>query len=345
MSTSSPFQYERPVFVTGTSRAGTGTLRQLLSVVAGIRMAPETHYFADLRKQSRRPCAVQSAESHARASEYFAVIAQSGYRHSGISEHHSFDRDNHAALVSALGSSLDSHFVAFCRGASPTVSRWGEKTPRHAYHHAEMLKVFPAAQIIHMVRDPRAVLASYKNWLDRPAPPDASEGQLADRIRKKQSYCPFAVAVLWRSATRAAERSVAKFGAGRVRIERYEDLCDQAEEVAKRILAWLGESCIGSLSQLDHAHSSHGNELTGVGVTSQSRDKWQDVLSKRELSEIEAVCGTVMRRWGYEKVTTASRINVPIDFTLAFPSLFSAAIANQSRMGSVFGFVSSRLRL
>ena len=52
-----------------------------------------------------------------------------------------------------------------------------EQTPRYIFYARALLEIYPTAQIVHMVRDPRAVMASQKmRWQRRRLAADGVQG-------------------------------------------------------------------------------------------------------------------------------------------------------------------------
>jgi hypothetical protein len=72
--------------------------------------------------------------------------------------------DGPPTLGSAIGTVLLAYAERFAR------PRWGEKRPGYFRHIDVLMRVFPGAQIIHIVRDPRDCVASLKRmpWWNRP---------------------------------------------------------------------------------------------------------------------------------------------------------------------------------
>ena len=81
---------------------------------------------------------------------------------------------------------------------------WVEKTPYNEHYAAQIFAWWPAALMVHTVRDPRDNFASYR--------------------RKHSNWSPDAFAMNWARSTQAGFDNLARFGADHYWMLRYEDL-------------------------------------------------------------------------------------------------------------------------
>jgi hypothetical protein len=98
-------------------------------------------------------------------------------------------------------------------------ARWGEKTPFHVWHVDDILRVFPDAVLVAIVRHPLGSVGSILRRFDR------SSAKATDH---------------WLSATRELVRQAGRVG-DRMCFLRYEDLVREPETVLRELLTWLGE--------------------------------------------------------------------------------------------------------
>jgi hypothetical protein len=108
-------------------------------------------------------------------------------------------------------------------GALIGEGRWGEKTPQHTLCWRTILSGFPNAQVIHLVRDGRDVMLSYRSAFFGP----------------KHVY---PLALRRRQYLAAAEEVRAALGEGRFVRVRYEDLVDGSRTRAAAYLAFSTRS-------------------------------------------------------------------------------------------------------
>ena len=145
------------------------------------------------------------------------------------------------------------------------VQRVGEKTPDHARHLDVLLGDFPDARVIHVVRDPRATVASELR-LDRDWASDDPEV----------------------AASRWA-RGVAPLRAHgddpRVLVVRYEQLVRAPEPTLRTLCDHVGLSWDPAVLAPGPGHPDyrHGDQDPWAGIGTGSLDTWQDELTPSDL--------------------------------------------------------------
>jgi hypothetical protein len=156
-------------------------------------------------------------------------------------------------------------------------SRWGDKS-LGAERHAELiLSSYPAARIVHVLRDPRDRYASHK--LHR----GLGGGGLGSAT------------ALWRWSARLASRNEQRF-AGRYLVVRYEDLVTEPKSTLIKISQFLDlDPPVG-----DHALPGDAEPLA---FTSASVGRFHDDIAEPERRFIELLTRNGMARWGYEGST------------------------------------------
>ena len=283
------------IFVVGASRSGTNLVRALLNAHSTLWVSAETHYFDDLRPRlpgighraarRRGPGALRALLPRA-----LPPCLRPGRRARGEPPRRA---TSCAAWRSELGGTGDAYFEALCRLRAERHGRerWGEKTPRHVYRIDDLLAAFPEAKVVCLVRDPRAVVASYKDWHGAAARRGVTESAEleADRERSRRSYNPVLMSLLWRGVVRASFAALERHGPERVRIQRFERLAAAPEAEVRELCAWLGLAYEPALLEIPVVNSSYAT--TGAGVSSEPVERWRERLSAREVGIVQSVAG------------------------------------------------------
>lgn len=138
-----------PIFVVGTGRSGTTLLRLLLNAHPRIYLTHEASFYLIGSGLSKGPSASQWLERYMR-SAVFAWL-----------------RLNPALVRAELTAAGDPkepkeayRAIMRLKAARYGRVRYGDKTPLHAGRLDRILSDFPEARVIHVVRDPRATVAS-----------------------------------------------------------------------------------------------------------------------------------------------------------------------------------------
>lgn len=193
-----------------------------------------------------------------------------------------------AALQDApptIGSVLGTPFLLYAeRQGKP---RWGDKRPSYAQNLDAIFAMFPDAQFVNVVRDPRAVALSVRNvgWYDG----DVVGG-----------------ADLWLRSLQAVDRWRRRLGADQLFEIQYEELVHDPRYSLERIAAFLGLSG-GSVDAMLRFHENSDiprdaafHPRVKTPVTTEPIRAWEEALTREEIAFVEHVLAGPMQRYGYE---------------------------------------------
>jgi len=167
--------------------------------------------------------------------------------------------------------------------------RWGDKS-LHTERYAErVFGSFPAARILHMIRDPRDRYASVvKRW-------------------KQQARAGAGGATAaWLASVDLARENERRY-AGRYRMLRYEDLAADPDGTLHAVCEFIGEDYDPRMLAMEDArefrdtggNSSYGTRQPGR-ISTDSIGRFRSVLTSGDIAFIEGRAGKVMRQLGYE---------------------------------------------
>ena len=337
------------IFVVGASRSGTNLVRALLNAHSTLWVSGETHYFDDLRPRlTGSGTAPLTGEDRERCERYFLALSHRAFGQAGDPGESRLDRDELRALAQELGGTGDAYFEALCRLRAKRHGRerWGEKTPRHVYRIDELLTAFPEAKVVCLVRDPRAVVASYKDWHGAAARRGVTESTEleADRERSRRSYNPVLMSLLWRGVVRASFAALERHGPERVRIQRFERLAAAPEAEVRELCAWLGLDYEPALLEIPVVNSSYAT--TGAGVSSEPVERWRERLSPAEVGIVQSVCEPLLSELGYapRRRRRSRRSGSPGPGERFRSRPRAPAVVNRRRLGKATQYVRTRAR-
>lgn len=285
----------RPVFVGGCPRSGTTLLRTMLNSHPELAIPHETRVLIDGYRTRAMWGDLSDPENRRRLAHWVVDRKVSRYRRLSPDADELIE-----AMVAApptLGSVLSAGFHLFA--ARHGKERWGEKRPSIVLNLDAAFAMFPDAQYVNIVRDPRAAVASIL------------------RVGRKHGWGAPGVAGgtdTWERSVRAADRWRRRLPANQFLEVQYEHLVADPSAVLGRIVEFLGLDAAGLDAMLHHHESAdlrRGklHSLVSKPVTTERLRAWEQGLRPREIAFVESALGDYMRRYGYEPV--AAGVKVP----------------------------------
>jgi LPS sulfotransferase NodH len=152
-----------PIFVVGAPRSGTTLLLEALNRHPDVWLCEETYFLHFVWGRRRRLGDLRDPRSRRRLVD--AYLATKRIRQQDV------DLAKLAEALMEEGTGCEAFFeslMRFCARAHGR-TRFGEKTPDHARHADVLCDLFPDCALVHLVRDPRDVVASLLRmpWADR----------------------------------------------------------------------------------------------------------------------------------------------------------------------------------
>lgn len=275
----------RPFFIVGSGRAGNTLLRVILNNSPDLHIPPETHVLGKVIRKwplySRLPWTDTAA----------AVLASFEY-------HPEFDtfelpslQDLHARIVALpgprrnLATILHLFYMHHASVHKPGATRWGDKTPLNVYYLRPILRVFPKARFIHLIRDGRDVVRSYLEM--------GRYDSMADGVQR------------WQTSVKAGRQFSGRHRSSIVEL-RYEDLVTNPEESVGQVCQFLGiaysedllSNHLGAPPVGDVAkHVHHANVLQPIRGS--QIGQWHSYFDDHQKAELGQTLGPMLRELGY----------------------------------------------
>ena len=180
-----------------------------------------------------------------------------------------------------LANVIDLIYKEYGLSVNKTNVRWGDKTPKNSEFLEHICSTFPGAQYIHLIRDPRAVFASYKK----------ADLKTRTDMKDKKNIVNF-----WLDCHRHIQHCKKTQGDGAFTVVHYEDLIQSPELNLKTVSNFLGISYshemisrsntteLGDVRNDNH----HANVLNPISPSSIS--KWKHELTAEEIDYVEKHC-------------------------------------------------------
>jgi hypothetical protein len=278
----------RPVFVGGCPRSGTTLLRAMLDAHPELAIPGETRILVDGYRARGRWGNLEDPQNRRRVARW--VVERRLCRYQRLTPDADELVERMVAAPPTIGSVLSAGFRLYAERHG--TARWGDKRPSLVLNLDAVFAMFPDAQYVNIVRDPRAVLASIRRVGHRHGWGGRGVAGGADK---------------WERSQRAADRWRRRLPSDQFHELRYEDLVADPAAVLGRLVAFLELEPAGLDAMLRHhettpVHSAELHRRVAQPVTTEAVRTWERELRRREVAFVESVLGDWMDRYGYERV-------------------------------------------
>ena len=271
---------DRPIFVVGCPRSGTTMLSLMIHAHPRLAMPPESRFlirtwrvrkkFGDLSTPEQRLALAKSC-----------VRTGSKVRDLGLDPQETLD-----AILAApptMGSAFGTVFKMFADRHGK--ARWGDKRPAYYQEVDVLLRLFPDAQIVHIVRDGRSNVASLKTM---PWWPFDSIGSMA----------------AWSQAEYCSRRNAKRLPGDVFHVVRYESLVADPEPVLRQLCTFLEEDFHPAMLEPSEVREVVPEKKTwhtnlNNTVSTDRVESWRQGLDPWELGLMETVLRRKLRRYRY----------------------------------------------
>lgn len=270
-------------FIVGSGRSGTTLLRALLDAHPQLAIPPESYFVVTLARKSDR------------------YISDAGFAAGmfcdDVAAHPRFEKWDlpEAEMRAAVEAAAPADYASAIRAVYAAYAahqgkpRYADKTPKYVKDTKRLLALFPEARFVHIVRDGRDVVLSFKDltW----GPDSAIEGGLRWRN--------------WVDLGRAVARDL---GSERYMEVKYEDLVADPEAQLRVICEFLSLEYTDEMFKyvdkadeiIDANYYPEGHSRIRMPPTTGLRD-WRTEMDREDLVKFELVAGDLLDELGYER--------------------------------------------
>ncbi len=207
--------------------------------------------------------------------------------------------------------------------------RWGDKTPKNLHAINQILKFFPNAKILIMVRDCRDVVMS-----------------LSKADFSKVSYA--SAAWRWQLDADIIKQHCAQKKDSQVYLLKYENLLDNPGETIKSVLEffnlWDDPDILKRYAEHDDDVFHTKSSLYMKPLSKKNISKWEKIMSEQEVRECEAIARQGLEYFGYKVVHKDAHISC---FKVSFLRIkdFLSLLRNRKNMENYYIYGKLLLKL
>lgn len=277
-------EIDRPIFIVGVGRSGTSLLQSMLNAHSQICFPPEFQFIRSLIASRRLQRALRTGNTGLVLRE---ISEHQGLKKVGVDLQRIWEELTVEGLLS-----LENLYrrILLDQAKRNGKSRVGDKDPKNLEYLPEIYSMFPNAQIIHLVRDPRDVVLSRTraSW-------------------SKHRYFVTQAFTYEAQITKARRDGPRLFGERFIELH-YEDLISDPQKTLEKLCAKL-DVCYeeNMLTYYKEAGSVvQGKEIDWKKnvfkpVLSENKEKWREGLSNSQVHLVELICTTAFSHLGYAR--------------------------------------------
>jgi len=262
----------RPFFIVGCPRSGTTLLRDLLRSHPRLTIPPESHFIPGFYRAFGDP------SSDAEAWKVASRIA----RHPRITFWRLDPEPRDVAGCRTFGELTRRLFELWAKAQDKP--RWGDKTPHYVREIPLLMRLFPDAQVIHIIRDGRDTALSW----------------LRTRFEPQNLYM---AARMWKEMVTKGRQDGAALPADAWLELRYEALLAQPEATMRQVCDFLGEPFVGDALRPARVWITNHPGLTALSfrneIVPENAGKWKQTMSPQQRALFESVAGDLLIELGY----------------------------------------------
>ena len=293
------FPRDQPVFLCGIPRSGTSLLLSLLDGHSSLAVAAaEAKFFTLFLPEFGRAKTFEERIEVSLRSLLLIWFDDGDYYKRFLSTIRREDLFETFESLVAGGPQTPAHYLecsieAYCALSGQLDSHrsyWVEKTPWNEHHAWEIFRTWPRAKCVHVLRDPRDVLATY---------------QRRDRHQGRPVSSVTAVAHAWRRSALSASTNLVSHPQQYLLI-RYEDLVLEPAATMKAVVGFLDipfeelllepTRCAGSV---DWSGNAVGESFQGISASRLGR--WREECETSDLRLLEALVAAEAAEFGYSR--------------------------------------------
>lgn len=310
------------LFVVGNSRSGTTMMGRILGKHADVFTFGELHFFGQL--WSPASTSVLKTDEAEELTAKLLCIQREGYRTHG--HYLSYIREAQGLCAGLSDEQLQPPelFATFLNYETSRNEKSipCDQTPRNVFYIDEILRCYPQAKIINMIRDPRDVLQSQKQkWKRRFL--GGTDLPIKETIRDWLNYHPITISRIWHTAVTAADNFSKNYNVITIYFEK---LLADPETTIGEICDFVKIGFSTSMLDVPQVGSSvNADKPTETGINPTRAGNWNsdsiqlDVLNTSEIYINQKINSDLMKKHTYTPVVIRPNYLRLLLSTFSFP--------------------------
>lgn len=287
----------RPIIIVGCERSGTTMLRLILCSHKNIAIPPQTKYIKKLYKRRLKFGNLSKPKNRQKLQDWFYNNHDKRTKLIDLE----IDKNDIQNKLKIAGKSFGAFLSAILKLYSQKEGkqRWGDKHPYYIKYLLQLFKLFPDAQVIHIIRDGRDAVASLKKmpwWKDN----------------------SIYAMLNWQEAIRKGIKARKKYSSDRYMEIHYEEIIENPSESVKRVCEFLNEDYSDALLDFNQiadkaipAYKMDWHSAAKKKINSLSVGRWENDLDEWEIAVINKKLKNELYAYNYNILQDT--INIPLN--------------------------------
>ena len=329
-------------FIVGNSRSGTTLIARILKRHPLIHVLNETHFMEEFSRERQKFSLLREHDLLKLMNKMLAIQRKDYYRKAEDDEY----PEDAKKIISLLRKQSKTDFAVLNRlffeyeAERHGKVRAGDQTPCHLFYIHELLKMYPKAKFIQMIRDPRAILCSQKHkW---------KAGLLRGQprfevLRTFLNYHPITTTLIWKKTIQAGLKAQQTESTNSIKTVIFERLVERPRKEIRELCDFLQIYFYQDMINVSVEMSSNITDEGCKGISKSVSERWIDKLSETEVFITEKLAGCQMRTLGYSPTGAKPNLLKLIFYILTWPlQLATAFTLSLGRMGNPVNYISKR---
>ena len=297
----------RPIFIVGCERSGTTMLRLILCSHKNIAIPPQTKYAKKLYKRRLLFGNLSKADNRRKLRNWFLNNHNKRTKIIDLD----IDKNEVQKELQITGNTLGAFLSVIPKIYLKKFDkiRWGDKRPYYIKYLPQLFKLFPDAQVIHIIRDGRDVVASLKRM------PWWNKNSISAMLN-------------WQEAIHRGVTARRNYSSDQFIEIKYEDIINEPENSIKAVCKFLDEEYSESLLEFHKiakesvpSYKMGWHSATKSKINAASIGRWKKELEQWEISLFNNKFKNELELYKYEIQDKPKKLSIGIQLKFYFTKL------------------------
>jgi hypothetical protein len=336
-------QMNDPIFIVGSSRSGTTLVSRILKKHPEIHILNETHFIYEFDRFIKNNALLSDDKIWKIVNLMLTIQKKDYYRKNDYEEYPEAAKE----IISEFQRQKQRNFATLNKiffkfeAKRHGKKRAGDQTPRHIFCMHQLLKMYPDAKFVQMVRHPCAVLLSQKNKWKAGLHWQIPKFEV---LRTFFNYHPVTISILWKKSVESGLEAQQIIAERSLKTIIFENLVEKPRKEIMELCDFLQIDFFPDMINVPVEMSSNIKNEGYKGISKSVSEHWRDRLSETEVFIAEKLTSHQMELLGFSSTGARPNLVKLMLYFLVLPLQLSVAFTlNIRRIGNPFLYITTRI--